>query len=469
MPPPLPSDTREILARHQTLPNSRSLFFDRFADPRTREEDRRQWFNQVAAKAAIPTKVRVWPSIVSQIAPTTVYAQLQSRLMVNMAGGVMENAGLCLDRFGMPYIPGSAVKGCARRMATQMLLDAQGEDAKADLLVKIALAFGWGDADWKPGRTRNGNPRSDFWWAMAEDAGDRSADDARDNLWSKVATAAARPLLDKLHLHTGKNSTEPWKTLPNFAGFVAFLPAWPVDPAGADLPIRAPSLGSLELDVVTCHHPEYYQDNNLTIATDTEDPIPVVFPAVAPGHVFAFHLLPLRNCDPEILALARSSLRNGLETFGIGAKTNAGYGWFSCSDELQDTVDAALRARLKAEQERIRREAEEKKRQEEQARLKAEREARKKAMEGMTPEEQEDYKLAELQRDQLLNHIAGWEKLTLHEREAIYRLLKNKNPDLWREIRDASQKGKKKEKKRWSPVVAGLFKMAKDKNEKMPK
>jgi CRISPR/Cas system CMR subunit Cmr6 (Cas7 group RAMP superfamily) len=41
--------------------------------------------------------------------------------MVNMAGGVMENAGLCLDRFGLPYIPGSAVKGCARRTALAAL------------------------------------------------------------------------------------------------------------------------------------------------------------------------------------------------------------------------------------------------------------------------------------------------------------------------------------------------------------
>lgn len=45
-------------------------------------------------------------------------ATLQARMMVNMAGTVIENAGLCLDRhFGMPYIPGSALKGIALRGA----------------------------------------------------------------------------------------------------------------------------------------------------------------------------------------------------------------------------------------------------------------------------------------------------------------------------------------------------------------
>src|SRR6266581_674937 len=37
----------------------------------------------------------------------TFTADLRGRLIVNQAGGVLENAGLCLDRhFGIPYIPG---------------------------------------------------------------------------------------------------------------------------------------------------------------------------------------------------------------------------------------------------------------------------------------------------------------------------------------------------------------------------
>lgn len=42
----------------------------------------------------------------------------KSRLIVNQAGGILENAGMALHRnFGCPYIPGSAVKGIARHAA----------------------------------------------------------------------------------------------------------------------------------------------------------------------------------------------------------------------------------------------------------------------------------------------------------------------------------------------------------------
>jgi hypothetical protein len=60
---------------------------------------------------------------------------------------------------------------------------------------------------------------------------------------------------------------------------------------------------------------------------------------------------PLRSCPPELVAKARSWLAEGLATFGLGAKTSAGYGWFADVGEqvmpwwkLQVAV-----ARLKAE------------------------------------------------------------------------------------------------------------------------
>jgi len=51
----------------------------------------------------------------------TLYATLQSRLAINLAEGLMENAGICLDRnTGSPYIPASAVKGCCHHAAYWM-------------------------------------------------------------------------------------------------------------------------------------------------------------------------------------------------------------------------------------------------------------------------------------------------------------------------------------------------------------
>ncbi|MCL2104632.1 MAG: type III-B CRISPR module RAMP protein Cmr6 [Kiritimatiellaeota bacterium] len=45
-------------------------------------------------------------------------AKLEARLIINQAGGILENAGICLHpHFGSPVIPGSAVKGIARHAA----------------------------------------------------------------------------------------------------------------------------------------------------------------------------------------------------------------------------------------------------------------------------------------------------------------------------------------------------------------
>lgn len=117
------------------------------------------------------------------------------------------------------------------------------------------------------------------------------------------------------------------KELPSvrdFAGCVSFLPGYSYESPTKDL----------KLDVVTCHHPNYYQ-GRVRIATDTEEPNPVIFIAVAAGTVFGFQVLPLRSIGKglshtgmTLYLLAREWLRQGLETFGLGSKTAAGYGWF---------------------------------------------------------------------------------------------------------------------------------------------
>ncbi len=369
----MPNDTRAVLGQNAEKCDSRSLLFDRFAEPEVDGDHRRIWFRRVIDKPAITLKSASWLPVARSVAPipgSVLHAQLQSRLMINMAGGVMENAGLCLDRFGVPYIPGSAVKGCARRAATQALVDEASRSRKAALLSDIALVFGWGDTDWKSGRKRRRQgdrgietePCSDFWWAMALDTGDGVGDDMRrQEIWQEVARTAARSLLDHLRFAKREHLEEPWRDLPNFAGSIAFLPAYPADigrigQVVEDLPLEVPALGKLELDVVTCHHHDYYEER-LEIATDTEEPNPVVFPAVAPGHVFTFAVAPLRAANADLGWQARSWLQTGLETFGLGAKTNAGYGWFKdVSEDLERARTAEIRRQV--EEAMLRREAE---------------------------------------------------------------------------------------------------------------
>lgn len=359
MPTLMPYDTRQVLGQNAEKCDSRSLLLDRFCDPTAKEKDRHQVFTRAMGKAAIKAKSAAWHSWLSEPKPDKeiLHAQLQARLMVNMAGGVMENAGLCLDRFGLPYIPGSAVKGCARRAALAALHEwcaaggqpnhkPTGPDnplaaccepftSPAHMLAAIARVFGWCELDWA-GRS----DQSDFRWACANDAA---------SITAAAETIAAHfrwPIEDR-------HSQTPWLSLPNYAGSVSFLPAYPVDLGKPEkvngLPLQVPQLGKLELDVVTCHHRDYYE-GKLPVATDTEEPVPVVFPAVAPGHVFAFAVVPLRGADAKLMEYARTWLKTGLETFGLGAKTNAGYGWFA-------DVSDAVRGLVAAEQERLAEEA----------------------------------------------------------------------------------------------------------------
>jgi CRISPR/Cas system CMR subunit Cmr6 (Cas7 group RAMP superfamily) len=336
---------------------SRSLMLERFANPKLEKDDRRDFFKNAFGKldshiasAAAEARREFLTRLPGVESDGRLYAQLQSRLMVNMAGGVMENAGLCLDRFGLPYIPGSAVKGCARRAAVAALREwcetgskpgatdadkanlfkaaCEAFETPADMLAAIACVFGWCEQDWS--LEKDGDFfRSDF----ASACGAR-----RDDIWKVVA--------EKLCVDFGWHIPErfadtPWKALPNFSGSISFLPAYLAD-VGRTITldgrkVELPELGKLELDVVTVHHPEYYGGNPaFADAPDTEEPVPNVFPAVAPDQVFAFVLLQRRGSSGNDLKHARGWLTTGLETFGLGAKTAAGYGWLHALERKAD-------------------------------------------------------------------------------------------------------------------------------------
>lgn len=209
----------------------------------------------------------------------TIVATLKSRLIVNQAGGILENAGLCLHRhFGYPYIPGSAVKGLARHAAWCEWKAEEDEDKKLEIAKKIADVFGYPTGDAKPKK----NPSN------------------------------------RLYLDDYLKEIEP--EIKDCSGSICFMSAEPVG--------RAP----LVMDIVNCHHPKYYQGEQ-TEATDTENPIPNFFPAVEKGVQFQFQLMPLRNSSDGNLDFAKKWLVEAITIYGIGAKTAAGYGWFEDNTE----------------------------------------------------------------------------------------------------------------------------------------
>jgi CRISPR/Cas system CMR subunit Cmr6 (Cas7 group RAMP superfamily) len=428
------SDTRAILGSDAEKCDSRSLFMDRFAQPDAKDDatstPRRNWFNHLIGKTPCIQINKTWLPESSAVQP--LYAQLQSRLMVNMAGGVMVNAGLCLDRFGLPYLPGSAVNGSARRLALAALHEWMETGAKpsgddnlftpacnsfstpADMLAEIALVFGWGEEDWDVcGRSKEGRFKSDLVYAVGE------------SRWPMIFQQAGHLLLRK-----GPTAA---RDFGHFAGSVSFLPAYPIRVGSQNLPLPEPELGKLELDVVTCHHSDYYGRKEvkrgelvMPIALDSEQRIlPIVFPAIAPGHVFTFAVLRLHNCPPSRQDRARAWLANSLTTFGLGAKTAAGYGWFDVSETLQSSVRSALKAagdrRLKEQFDR----EEESRRKSKERQDQELRETMKAAMANLTPDQQEDFKLAQLTVDQFRSALDNYAKRATEEQKAIVRAMRS--------------------------------------------
>ncbi len=350
----MPKDTRDALGPNAAKCDSRSRYFDRFAARQAKVVDERNaWFKRAVALKPSPAKCNAWKNWLGNLglglrSESILFAKLQARLMVNMAGGVMENAGLCLDRFGVLYIPGSAVKGCARRIAIQNLLEAREAQASADhvarLLADLALVFGWGEQEWKTRgdivsklRPKRNDSDEQFAQYCQKNWNEKRADFAYavgETLWPEVSTAARRLLPKTDH----------------FAGTVSFLPAYPLQ-----LPIN-----DLELDVLTCHHPKYYQgDEKWPVALDTEDPIPVMFPAAAANIIFQFAVLPIRGhrnslsqSDTPLHVLTFEWLRQGLETVGLGAKTAAGYGWFDASKKFNAELTTKLVQQAAVEREK---------------------------------------------------------------------------------------------------------------------
>lgn len=101
------------------------------------------------------------------------------------------------------------------------------------------------------------------------------------------------------------------------SGHIIFHDAWITPESLVD---------SLKPDVMTPHHSDYYSNKNGAAPTDRDDPKPIIFLSIAGS----FHVVV--SCDVESddgkkwADLAFRILTEALREWGIGGKTNAGYG-----------------------------------------------------------------------------------------------------------------------------------------------
>lgn len=215
-------------------------------------------------------------------------ATLNTRMLVNLSGSILENASTALEHVcGVPIIPGSAVKGAARRYAIAMMRECDGEE-RLRLLDDFINIFGCAESDFE----------SD----------------------SDLALVADGATLQKMKR--------------NQCGKVCFLQAVP----GSSIKLVA--------DVLTPHHSKY-MGGKLKEPHDSEKPIPSYFPAVQPGKNSTYTFVLYANGAPNLLDTAEEWLTQAITLFGIGAKTSAGYGYFTPLDKAlsafsQEQMDAMV-------------------------------------------------------------------------------------------------------------------------------
>ena len=142
MPWALPKDTAEAVGPRASCIKNRSLYADKYAEFPEKEGDKTARSRTIERIVADDfDNVEVLGSRRNALEKIegveSFVAELKDRMMVNHAGGVIENGGLALDRnSGIPYIPGTALKGIARRGA--VLEEATDEE--------MDIVFGWSDS-----------------------------------------------------------------------------------------------------------------------------------------------------------------------------------------------------------------------------------------------------------------------------------------------------------------------------------
>lgn len=234
----------------------------------SQKQPKQELVRQVAGISEPPSYApfyKRWKDTLNAVGASTYPAKVEGRMVVGLGdAGVLETAITLHHTYGVPYIPGSALKGLAAGFANRRLEDPQ----------------------WR-------KPPS------VKDAGDTTGD-AHAVLFGKPVTTITKP--------DGTVTTSNAK-----AGYVTFFDALYVP--GSGVGNRA-----LHPDVMAIHHRDYYRGGSPTPPADWDSPGPVPFLSATGSYLIAL-------AGPiDWVSAAFDILRLALEQEGIGAKTSSGYG-----------------------------------------------------------------------------------------------------------------------------------------------
>ena len=268
-----------------TMPDHAGLAYEVWApfspgDGKIPDGDRPKWLAEVAEIAASPDYAKSferWQQSFSREGEVRLEVEAISRLLVGHGLSSATDVGLTLHRtWGVPVIPGSALKGLLAHYVAACLGPVPGE---AD---EQRLPFA--GVEWDGRRIAKGPGevyRALFGAPEAEEA------------------VPGRPNLAA-------------------AGLVTFHDAlWVPGTPGGGSP--------LAVDVLTVHQKRYYDSTGGTPPVDWDDPNPVSFLSVKPGARFLLAL----SGPPDWTALAKDLLLEALADWGVGGKTSSGYGRLS--------------------------------------------------------------------------------------------------------------------------------------------
>ena len=275
----------------------------------------------------------------------------------------LENGFAFLNPYGLPYLPGSGVKGVVRRAAEELAHRDFFDSESGWTLPAIWHLFGFerwlvskdreSDAEWKEWISGFSVTKTEIEEYLNVVLDEHS--DAHRKLNNRIRKAdtpmiALGALLQERHLHV-RGALEFWDVVPRIKG------------------------SKLAVEIMTPHQSHYYQQKAHAGSTSPHDsggPNPISFLTVPPGSDFAFHVRcdhrRLSRCAPELArdgrwrTLLKAAFEHAFEWLGFGAKTAVGYGAMKWDREAetrhrQEREDRERAAREQAEREQAEQEA----------------------------------------------------------------------------------------------------------------
>lgn len=253
-----------------------------------------------------------------------IQAQVSWRLVVGLGQEHIQETSMCLDYiYGVPYIPGSAIKGVLRHYYIGNVICSYFPNERAKIAENILDKFEKNDLDLT-------NDKLSSKYKFVE----------RDNGGEKVETLPTEDTLSILRkkpevIECIQKGQKIFGTQDKKGG-VIFLDAIP----------DSLKRENLVNDVMTPHYSEYYSKGQPPV--DSSNPVPITFLTLERAKFNFYFLGRDKYILDEIWNGEQGLLAKALEQNGIGAKTSVGYGYFENIRDIK--IEAPTEDSTKQEQ-----------------------------------------------------------------------------------------------------------------------